>query len=138
MTTRVKKKLPDPKETLAMRERQSVAASVITERLGPFVESHPELWAHRTFLLIVGKVYEHLVLCKGISPKEFVDLTKTLAESCKIDAKNESGDKKSVQNLGLGGVVDGLEEMVRQIYGTNLQGTGTNSPPSEPAITKPN
>ena len=89
MTTRARKKTPDPKEALAMRERQSAAALVIAEHFGPFIESHPELWAYRTFLLIVGKVYEHLVLCDEISPKEFVDLTKTLVESCKIDAKDQ-------------------------------------------------
>ena len=129
---------------MAIRERQSVAAMVIAERFGPFAESHPEMWTQRTFLLIVGKVYEHLVLCKKISPKEFIDLTRTLVENCKVDAKrqegastqkSERGGHSASQSPGLGGVVDGLEQLVRQIYGTNLQSGETIAPPSAPGMT---
>jgi|CXWL01.1.fsa_nt_gi hypothetical protein len=133
MTTRVKKESPDPKKALAMRERQSAMSRVLTRQLGPITKTHPELWAHRTFLLIVGKVYEHLVLCEAISPKELLDLTKTLVESCKIDAK---GQETTAHHSEPGGVVDGLERMVRQVYGTNLQSGETTVPPSEKAITK--
>jgi hypothetical protein len=128
---------------MAMREGQSVASMVIAERFGPFAESQPELWTKRTFLLIVGKVYEHLVLRKKISPKEFLDLTRTLAENCKVDAKLQetSSTPKSGrsgygpgQDLGEKNAVDKLEQIVRQLYGTNLQsGEALRSAPEQPS-----
>lgn len=124
MATRTKKEIPDPTQLLAMRERQSWAASMINFHFGAFKDSKPELWTHRTFMLIVAKVYEHLVLCEAISPKEFLELARTLGESNKSTptGKDLHGAKESGSaDSNLGGVVAGLEEMVRQIYGTNLQ-----------------
>ncbi len=146
LPVRIKKELPDPRRALAIRERQSVAATVIAERFGPFAESHPERWAHRVFLLIVGKVYEHLVLRKKISPKEFIELTKTLVESCKMDGKqNEASPKQkhdrredeAANGPALSGVVEGLEQIVRQLYGTNLQSGETVVSPAPPPVTEP-
>jgi len=138
MPTRVKAKneVPDPAQAFAMHERQSWAASVINAHFGQYKDSHPDLWVHRTFMLIVTRVYERLVLCEDISAKEFVDLTKTLVEGYKnkLDEREEEKDESDASSK-LGGVVAGLEEMVRQIYGTNLQTADPGPLPSSSAIT---
>ena len=140
MTTPVKKKVPDPAQRVAMRERQSWAASMINHHFGAFKDSSPELWTNRTFLLIVAKVYEHLVLCKKISPKDFLELTKTLGESCKSTPRRTHGTgakgRNSTPESNFGGVVAGLQEMVRQIYGANLQTAEAESSPNS-ALIKP-
>ena len=79
-------------------------------------------------------------------PKDLIDLTKTLAENCKVDAKrhegpatkkNEPFHDRGAQSQALGGVVDGLEEIVRQLYGTNLQSGETVVSPAPPPVTEP-
>jgi hypothetical protein len=136
MATRIKKEVPDPQEVLALHERQSWAASMINLHFGEFKDSKPELWTHRTFMLIVAKLYEHLVLCEKISAKEFVALTKTLAQSGKSRPVGRGGEEtESTTDSNLGGVVAGLEDMVRQIYGTNLQSADPSALPSSTPIT---
>jgi hypothetical protein len=98
-----------------VRSDQYFAAKVIDELFGPFTKDHPELWAKRTYLMIVAKVYEHLVLHEEIAPKEMVELTKAFTESCKVDLGESQDD------LSKGGnVLDSLRGIVRQVYGANL------------------
>ncbi len=130
MPARVKKKPSDRIAFLSMRERQSAAAAIIAKKFGWFAESQPKLWSQRTFLLIVAKAYEYLVLCEKISPRELVELTRTLVEYNKVDAgKNRNPPHKP----NGGSVVDELEEIVRRIYGANLQCGDSGGPTNRPS-----
>ncbi len=136
MESRVKKEVPDPRRLFAVREKQSWAASMINRHFGPFKKSHPELWVQRTFMLIVLKLYERLVLGDAISCKEFAELTKTLVDGSKNELTEGAGKQAaSDRNSNLDGVVTGLENMVRQIYGTNLQTAEPGALPSSMPIT---
>ena len=143
MTARKTIMTSDPKAAPAVRRRQSTVASAIAQHLRPITEIHPELWMHHTFLLIVRKVYEYVVLCEDISPKDFLDLTRTLVEGCKVDAKyqqsvtpeREPGEGRMMQESGVGCVENGLEQLVRQIYGANLHDEQPGAPPT-PAPSK--
>lgn len=104
-----------PKAQDVVRNDQFFAARVIHELFGPFTKDHPELWAKRTYLMIVAKVYEYLVLHQDVTPKEIVELTKAFAESCKVDVGEGQDDPAKAGN-----VVDCLRGIVRQVYGVNL------------------
>jgi hypothetical protein len=137
---RVKKKwnrkqaasLRDSQADFEFRENQCTFARRLAEVFGPFLQIHPELWTHRTFLLIVAKIYNHLVGIEKIVPKEMMELTKALVEQCKVLAKvsRPQGDDESPVNGARSPdgnqLAETLDKLVREIYGANVQASDDN------------
>ena len=126
MSKRTTKPLPDAQATFRVRETQSFAASVISMIFGPFAESQPRLWTSRTFLLLVVKVYERLVIDnEQFTPKDFQEIARTLVEITKADVlQGRRGTLGAVGNKldaeSAEALADNLKQIVRGIYGTNL------------------
>lgn len=109
-------------------EANSWHGPIVAGHFGKPSETPPEFWGHRTVLLIILKVYEHVLRIKEIHPKEMGDLLKSLATNLKCDVNQlRSKLRDPTQSQP---VTDGetqqftrqLEQVVDEVYGVKLQG----------------
>jgi hypothetical protein len=111
----------------AHRQRQALVARILNRTFGRFAKSNPELWERRTYLMLVGLMYQWLATNdEEISTDELVALSKALAEQRRAEA--QAGDGGGGQPRQAGGGDEGelpnnFAEIVRQVYGTNFQPT---------------
>ncbi len=110
----------------AHRRRQASVAAILDQTLGHFAKSNPELWDRRAYLMLVGLVYERLATNEDeISTDDLVTLSKVLAENRRAQARAKDNHHPSEGGQPLesptGDIPDNLADIVRQVYGTNLQ-----------------
>ena len=108
------------------RRRQASVAAILDQTLGYFAKSDPSLWERRAYLMLVGLVYERLATNEGeISTDDLVLLAKVLAENLRAEARAQDNHRLSETPESLksstGKLPDHLADVVRQVYGTNLQ-----------------
>ena len=106
--------------------RQASVAAILDQTLGHFAKSGPCLWERRAYLMLVGLVYERLATNKKeISTDDLVLLAKVLAENRRAEARAQDNHRLSETPESLqsstGKLPDHLADVVRQVYGTNLQ-----------------
>lgn len=140
--TAEKKAAADPK-TSAYRKRQSRAAKIIEKVFGPFRASNPRRWEERTYMMLLGTVYEMLVAeAKTITRDELSTIARILAEGRKSPVKaakstapaREKPAKSAKRGAKASGAAknatadDGkknqsrLRESVAELYGTDAEG----------------
>lgn len=127
-------KKPKPASRRKVRKDQLFAIGVIEKIFGGLAEADPGLWVERTFLTMVVKVYEYLVMHQDITPREMIDLAKAFTENCKLDRASRGGGLTTLQGRKL---LDGLEEAIQRLYGVNLpcdQTRSTKSPGDVPQV----
>jgi hypothetical protein len=110
----------------AHRARQASVASILDATFGKLAQCSPDLWGYRAYLMLIGLVYDRLAANEeGISTTELVALAKVIAENRRLEvrlreaadeAKADSSPTRSDQPLP-----QCLQDVVRQVYGTNLQ-----------------
>jgi hypothetical protein len=109
------------------RAQQAAIAEVMHGLFGPPTKCHPELWDRRAYLMLAGLVYERLASrTRAVSTAELVSLARMLAENRRADAttarrtdsttppKPERGESSPPDPSR-------FAELVRQVYGVNLQ-----------------
>lgn len=106
--------------------RQASVAAILDQTLGHFAKSDPGLWERRAYLMLVGLVYERLATNEEeISTDDLVTLAKVLAENRRAEARAQGNHRLSETPESLkfstGKLPDHLADVVRQVYGTNLQ-----------------
>ena len=111
----------------AHRRRQASVAALLDQTFGQWAECNPDLWERRAYLMLVGLVYERLATNeKELPTEELVTLAKILAENRRADSRvrdNHRAQKTDgASSPGTGELPDRFGDIVRQVYGTNLQG----------------
>lgn len=106
--------------------RQASVAAILDQTLGHFAKSDPRLWERRAYLMLIGLVYERLATNEEeISTDDLVTLAKVLAENRRAEARAQGNHRLSETPESLqsstGKLPDHLADVVRQVYGTNLQ-----------------
>ena len=106
--------------------RQASVAAILDQTLGHFAKSDPGLWERRAYLMLMGLVYERLATNEEeISTDDLVTLAKVLAENRRAEARAQGNHRLSETPESLrsstGKLPDHLADVVRQVYGTNLQ-----------------
>ncbi len=127
-----------PDDLLRHRKRQVCVGSILDAVFGSLGKCAPELWERRTYLMLVGMVYERLATSEAELPNdELVSLAKVLAENRRVEARlreaegpTETGDSPTADR---GPLPPRFGEIVRQLYGTNFQqgSDGDNDKASE-------
>lgn len=115
-----------PDQLLSHRKRQVSVGAILDAVFGPLGKCAPELWERRTYLMLVGLVYERLATSEAELPTdELVSLAKVLAENRRVEARlrkaegpAETGDSPTTDR---GPLPQRFGEIVRQLYGTNFQ-----------------
>lgn len=113
------------KINIAAMEKRSWAGRVLFDWFGPFAETPPDFWAHRTSSLIVLKLYKHFLGTENINPKEMCDLLKSLGSNLKADVnkhREKMGDAKRATDEEAKNFAGQLERVIQQIYGVKLKG----------------
>lgn len=114
-----------------VHETQFFAGALISRIFGPFADSQPELWTRRTFLLLVAKVYERLVIDKQqLTSKDFHEIAKTLVEITRADVnpRKRNAPRNAGTRIDEGSteaLAEELARIVREIYGVNADTTGS-------------
>lgn len=115
-----------PDKLLHHRKRQVSVGSILDAVFGPLGKCAPELWERRTYLMLVGLVYERLATSEVELPtKELVSLAKVLAENRRVETRVREADEKTetedAPTADPGALPPRFGEIVRQLYGTNFQ-----------------
>lgn len=110
----------------AHRRRQASVAAILDETFGQLARCSPDLWERRAYLMLVGLVYERLATNEvEISTDELIALAKALAENRRAEARVSQAQRaetaEETSDPGTGELPDRFTDVVRQIYGTNLQ-----------------
>lgn len=110
----------------AHRCRQASVAAILDQTFGQFARCSPELWERRAYLMLVGLVYERLATNEDeISTDELVTLAKVLAENRRAEARLRDNHRPKEPTESTppptGELPERFADMVRQVYGTNLQ-----------------
>lgn len=110
----------------AHRARQTSVASILDATFGKLAQCSPDLWGYRAYLMLIGLVYDRLASNEeDISTAELVALAKVIAENRRLEvrlretageAKTDPPPTRPDQPLP-----ECLQDVVRQVYGTNLQ-----------------
>lgn len=109
------------------RERQATMSSILENMFGPLASSNPELWDRRAYLMLVGLVYEQLATDDvAFQTEELARLAKVLSEARRAeDRPRERGSRehgRSDATAQAGKLPERFTDIVRQVYGTNLEG----------------
>ena len=109
----------------AHRHRQGSVAKILERLFGKFTKAKPELWEHRAYLMLVGMVYERLVLGEfDLSTDELVALSKVLATHRRAEAQRNrvraSEDSEEPASSPKSTLPARWGEVVRQLYGTSV------------------
>ncbi len=110
----------------AHHRRQASVGAILDQTFGRLAKCSPDLWERRAYLMLVGLVYERLATNEDeISTEELVILAKVLAENRRVEARlkdthvpPEATGPATPRTRAL---PDNLADVVRQVYGTNLQ-----------------
>lgn len=110
----------------AHRRRQASVAAILDETFGQLARCSPDLWERRAYLMLVGLVYERLATNEvEISTDELIALAKVLAENRRAEARVSQTQRaqtaEETSDPCTGELPDRFTDVVRQIYGTNLQ-----------------
>jgi len=110
----------------AHRRRQASVSAILDQTFGRFAESDPALWDRRTYLMLVGVVYERLATDEAELPTdELIALAKLLAESRRADSQSrarEAANAATAPSVSANGPLpDSFGDVVRQIYGTDVE-----------------
>ena len=110
----------------AHRRRQASVAAILDETFGQLARCSPDLWERRAYLMLVGLVYERLATNEvEISTDELIALAKILAENRRAEARVSHAQRaetaEETSDPCTGELPDRFGDVVRQIYGTNLQ-----------------
>lgn len=110
----------------AHRQRQASVAAILDQTFGRLAQCSPDLWERRAYLMLVGLVYDRLATNEEeISTDELIALAKVLAENRRAEARMseahraQTADETSESRPGE--LPDRFGDVVRQVYGTNLQ-----------------
>ncbi len=106
------------------RRRQKSIAELLDHVFGPWRKCRPELWEHRTFLMLVGILYERLATNeKEIPTKELVAMSKALAEQRRAQAQSGASHESNEErpDPGDGQLPANFPVVVRQIYGMDFE-----------------
>lgn len=130
----------------ARRKRQESVSSILDAAFGSLGKCNPDLWERRTYLMVVGMVYDRLAASEDeISTGDLVALAKVLAEQRRSAARNRtegkvvengdgSPDRGAANPVRDGRLPERFGDVVRQLYGTNLpthtDGRGETDPPT--------
>ena len=130
----------------ARRERQVSVSSILDAAFGSLGKCNPDLWERRTYLMVVGMVYDRLAASEDeISTADLVALAKVLAEQRRSAARDRTdgrvvgngdgpADPGAENPVRDGRLPDRFGDIVRQLYGTNLPSRtvrrGETDPPS--------
>ncbi len=100
-------------------------AAILEETFGAPAKCSPELWEQRTYLMLVGLVYERLATNESEIPTdELVALAKILAENRRAAARSPGSKTPSAtdtQDVASNGQLPPrLRSAVRQLYGADL------------------
>ena len=112
-------------------QRQASVAVILDQTFGQLAKCDPDLWERRTYLMLVGLVYERLATSENELPtEELVTLAKVLAENRRAQARardgKPTGDASEPSKPPTGALPDRFGEIVRQVYGANLQSPGAS------------
>ncbi len=124
-------KPPQSRSVTQHRRRQASISAILDSLFGDLAQQEPHLWDQRTYLLLVGMIYERLAVGESdLETSDLVALAKILAECRRADTsavkqeKKEDADQTSVsKEKTLPGHFGGL---VEDIYGAGFY------PPDEP------
>lgn len=114
------------KEVKSLRDRQEWAGKVLKEMVGEKGKDNPQLLGQHAYLAMVAVLFERLTTHgKDISTEELAALSKMLAEQRRAEAQSSRGshDEDAQAVKGEGELPEDFGEVVKQIYGTNFQGS---------------
>jgi len=110
----------------AYRHRQASVAGILDGMFGQLANCNPSGWAHRTYLMLVGMVYERLASNEAEIPTdELIAMSKILAENRRAEVRlneHRRPDKPAEQTTKASNdLPENFADIVRQVYGTNFQ-----------------
>lgn len=112
-------KAPDPK-LVEYRARLAAVADILNNVFGEFEKQNPALWEHRTYLMMVGVIYERLVLYGADLPTDdVVDLAKVLTAYRRAEhGKSPTTAHPTEPETPL---VEQVADAARELYGVEAQ-----------------
>jgi hypothetical protein len=121
----------EPVALFTYRERQSSTASVLVDVLGPLTDAAPQLWSQRTFLLLVMKIYERLMMDEGqLTSKEMQEIARSLEGLARAASRRSPGRSPHAEpELSAESIVGRMGAAVRDVYGTQFHGAGVEPAP---------
>jgi hypothetical protein len=130
---------PSQKQVEDFRNRQESVAQILKRTFGDLAKREPSLWAHHTYLMLVGLVYDRLASDEAEIPTaELIALSKILAENRRAEARSaEQGQPETPENRlpsGEDELPENFADIVRRVYGTNFQTAETARGQSDSSV----
>lgn len=126
-TTEATEKTPDAKLD-EYRARLAAVADILNNLLGEFDKQNPALWEHRTYLMMVGVIYERLVLYGAELPTDdVVDLAKVLTAYRRTELSRPPASTSPIESDAP--LVEQVADAARELYGV----TGWTRAPAPPS-----
>ncbi len=120
-------KQSSPVPTLTQhRHRQASISAILDAMFGDLTKQDPKHWDQRTYLLIVGMIYERLAIDEAeIETSELVALAKILSECRRADTGAVKQEQKDDSEISPGKQQDKptgkIDATLQEVYGAGLQ-----------------